>query len=153
MAYYCGECALWQGSRSENNYGERYCPHSGRYESADQNIYGCPAFIYVRRAVVTRTCEMLEINPEPYFKAFDEAKIRHIVPNHMNWLVSYCQIGPWIAAKMKDDPEGKLVAAGILERFIEPARTLCEAGDYEAAADLYREMVAELGVRYNLAAA
>lgn len=45
MADYCGECALWRGSRDENKYGERWCPYSRRYEKADQNSYGCRGFV------------------------------------------------------------------------------------------------------------
>ena len=45
VANYCGECALWRGSRDENKYGERYCVYSRRYEKADQNSYGCRGFV------------------------------------------------------------------------------------------------------------
>lgn len=45
MADYCGECAVWRGSKDENRYGERYCVYSRRYEKADQNTYGCRGFV------------------------------------------------------------------------------------------------------------
>lgn len=55
MANYCGECAVWRGSRDENKYGERYCVYSRRYESADQNTHGCRGFVDGTR----RYCDLL----------------------------------------------------------------------------------------------
>lgn len=57
MASYCGECALWRGSRDENKYGERWCPYSRRYEKADQNTYGCRGFVDGTR----RYCDPLNV--------------------------------------------------------------------------------------------
>ena len=152
MAYYCGECAVWQGSSSENKYGERYCGYSGRYESSDQNTYGCRGFVYTGRVIVTQTCRMLGVNPKAYFAAFDAAKEKFVIPTNTKWLVRYCQIGPQIAAKMAGDQEGRGVAEGIMARYIDPAREMCENGDYEGATVLYRDMVRMLGRKYQLAA-
>ena len=74
MAYYCGECAVWQGSGSENKDGERYCGYSGRYESSDQNTYGCRGFVYTRRAIITQACRMPGTDLKSCFAAFDAAK-------------------------------------------------------------------------------
>ena len=64
VANYCGECALWRGSKDENRYGERYCVYSRRYESADQNSYGCRGFVDGTR----RYCDPLTIEEKLVLK-------------------------------------------------------------------------------------
>ena len=68
VANYCGECALWRGSKDENKYGERYCVYSRRYESADQNTHGCGGFVDGTR----RYCDPLTV--EERFLLVEEMK-------------------------------------------------------------------------------
>lgn len=69
MASYCGECALWRGSKDENKYGERYCVYSRRYESADQNSYGCRGFVDGTR----RYCDPLNVEERVALKEMYES--------------------------------------------------------------------------------
>ncbi len=150
MAYYCGECIVWRGSRDENRYGERWCSYSRRYERSDQNTYGCQGFIYAGRAILTKVCEILELDKTEWFAAFDEVKNDYIMPDKVDWLVEYCSIGPRIAEQMEKDAEGKNTAQMIMEKYLLPAKEKAQKRQYEEASELYQMMVSVLQERYFL---
>lgn len=148
MAYYCGECIVWRGSSDENRYGERWCSYSRRYERSDQNTYGCKGFLYAGRAVLTKVCDLLDLDTTPWFSAFDRVKEAYLVPNEMGLLVDYCSIAPDLVASMNKDPQQETLARQLLEKYLEPAKGMCEDGEYAEAADIYRQMVTALKTRY-----
>ena len=149
MAYYCGECAIWAGSGDVDRYNRHWCPVSRRFEEANQNIYGCRGFVYNGRSIVTRVCEILDIPPAEWFDAFDAVKDAYVVPFHTEWLTSYCVHGPAIASAISRDPKHKSVAMKLLNDYMIPARDLYQQGQMEAAAHLFRYMVAYLIKKYS----
>lgn len=151
MAYYCGECIVWRGSSDENRYGERWCSYSRRYERSDQNTYGCKGFLYAGRAVLTKVCEILQLDPAEWFAAFDAVKEAYLVPSHMDMLVSYCSIGPVLAKKLQDDCEKITLAQNLLDEFLLPAKHLSQSGDFQQAAAKYSAMLSTLKNHYQSA--
>ena len=150
MAYYCGECAVWQGSSDSNKYGERWCAYSRRYEKSDQNTYGCRGFVYVGRAVITAVCEILEQDAEPFFASFDEVKEKYLIPSDLNQLVAYCGIGPRIAAELHTDSDKVCLAKRLMNKYLKPARVMCADADYSAAVNHYSKMIGFLKERYDI---
>lgn len=148
MAYYCGECAVWAGSSDVDRYGRRWCSYSRRYEESNQNTYGCRGFIYNGRTVLTKVCEILDIPKEKWFKAFDAVKESSVVPNHMNWLSSYCRLGPIIAKALNADENRKEKANQLMNEYIKPAYSLWQEGKNDSSALKYREMILYLANAY-----
>lgn len=148
MAYYCGECIVWRGSGDENRYGERLCSYSRRYERSDQNTYGCRGFIYAERAVLTKVCELLSLDAQPWFAAFDRVREQYLLPCRWEWLMAYCAAGPQLAERMDADNERIAVAQTLLQKYLVPARCLAEQGANRQAAEMYRNMVSMLKKRY-----
>lgn len=148
MAYYCGECIVWRGSSDENRYGERWCSYSRRYERSDQNTYGCKGFLYAGRAILTKVCEILSLDTKEYFSAFDTVKDDYIMPERVDWLVTYCAIGPQIAEKITNDVNRKQIAQTIMDQYLQPALLLVHKKAYHQAAELYRQMVCDLQAQY-----
>jgi len=151
MAYYCGECAVWAGSSDVDRYGRRWCSYSRRYEESNQNTYGCKGFIYNGRTVLTKVCEVLGCDTDKWFEAFDAVKDAYVAPQKMEWLTSYCKLGPEIAKGLENDEERQAVAAMVMDRYIKPAYRLWQDGSSEQSALKYREMVKDLAKRYQCA--
>lgn len=141
MAYYCGECIVWRGSSDENKYGERWCSYSRRYERSDQNTYGCKGFLYAGRAVLTKVCEILGLDTQPWFAAFDRVKEAYLVPEQMGLLVRYCDMAPGLVDAMENDPMRETMAQQLLEKYLAPAREMSENGLFREAVEVYRGMV------------
>ena len=150
MAYYCGECIVWRGSSDENKYGERWCSFSRRYERSDQNTYGCKGFLYVGRAVLTKVCEILQLDPTEWFAAFDTVKDTYLISSRMDMLVSYCSIGPILAEKLQLDNEKTAVATNLMKNFLLPAKNLSKNGYFLQAANTYRDMISFLKAKYQV---
>lgn len=148
MAYYCGECIVWRGSSDENKYGERWCSFSRRYERSDQNTYGCKGFLYAGRAVLTKVCEILRLDTQEWFEAFDKVKEAYLVPQHMGMLVSYCGIGPMLAEKMEQDSKRAQVAQELLMGYFQSAQQMAKKGQYCCAAEKYCEAIHYLYKKY-----
>ncbi len=148
MAYYCGECIVWRGSSDENKYGERWCSYSRRYERSDQNTYGCKGFLYAGRAVLTKVCEILQLDTQEWFEAFDTVKEAYLVPQHMDMLVSYCGIGPMLAEKMEQDDRREQVAQELLSGYLQSAQQMAKNGQYCYAVSKYREAIQYLSKKY-----
>ena len=148
MPYYCGECAVWAGSDDIDRFNRRWCPISRRYEGANQNIYGCRGFVYNGRAIVTKVCGILKIPSAEWNEVFDNVKDAYVAPVHMEWLTSYCVLGPMIASAMERDPARESIALRLLNDYMLPARDLYRQGRMEDAARLYRNMVVHLRDMY-----
>lgn len=149
MAYYCGECIVWRGSSDENRYGERWCSYSRRYERSDQNTYGCKGFLYAGRAVLTKVCETLGLDTQPWFAAFDRVKEAYLVPEQMGLLVRYCQAAPGLVAAIEADPQKESFAQQLMDRYLAPARELSENGNYQESVEVYTQMLNHLKKHYN----
>ncbi len=149
MAYYCGECAIWQGSGDVNRYGERWCPYSNRYEKSDQNTYGCRGFVYAQRAILTKVCEILSLPTEEYFRAFDEVKEKYLVPQRMDLLVAYSAVGPMLAEKLDRMENRAEIAKGLMEKYIEPAKNMTAISAFANAVALYCKMVVNMQAIMN----
>jgi len=149
VAYYCGECIVWRGSSDENRYGERWCSYSRRYERSDQNTYGCKGFLYAGRAVLTKVCETLGLDTQPWFAAFDRVKEAYLVPEQMELLVRYCQAAPGLVAAIEADPQKESFAQQLMDRYLAPARELSENGNYQESVEVYTQMLNHLKKHYN----
>lgn len=149
MAYYCSDCVTWINSRDANRYGEKWCSYDRKYRRADQPIYGCRGFVWARRAIITKVCEILGIERPDLFEAFDEVKEQTLVPSKINLLIDYNTMGPIIAERMETDPCKENVAKNILENFMIPAAAYCKTGNYEEAINIYSNMVNILASIYH----
>ena len=150
MAYYCGECVVWVGSSDVDRYGRRWCSYSRKYEESNQNTYGCRGFVYNGRTVVTKVCEILHLPIQKWYDAFDIVKDAYVVPQHMDWLTSYCRIGPRIAEEMDKDVKREEKARKVLRQFMQPAYIHWQNGENEMAAKCYRKMILNLCEQYNI---
>ena len=148
MAYYCGECVVWVGSSDVDRYGRRWCSYSRRYEESNQNTYGCRGFVYNGRTVLTKVCEILDIPTDKWFVAFDAVKDTAVAPHHIEWLSSYCKLGPQIANYLDEDNQRYEVANRMMQDYIKPAYVFWKEGKDEEAALKYREMISCLARKY-----
>ena len=150
MAYYCGDCVTWINSEAGDRYGRKYCDYSGRYEEKNQNIYGCRGFVWARRSIITKVCEILECNPIVYFGAFDDTKEMYLVPSCIDKLIDYNTVGPMVASCMEEYPEKKRLAENMLNGYIIPASKKAIEGDYQEAVSIYERMVKVLALLFNV---
>lgn len=150
MAYYCSDCVTWINSRDANRYGEKWCDHDNKYRAADQNILGCPGFVWARRSIITKVCEILGINNSELFDCFDEVKENYLVPNHIEELCDYNLVGPMICERISNDPNKKAITKNILDCYIIPAAAYTKVGDYEKATSIYHTMVLTLAILYQV---
>jgi len=141
MAYYCGECVVWVGSSDVDRYGRRWCSYSRRYEESNQETYGCRGFVYNGRTILTKICEIMNLPVEKWFESFDAVKDAYVAPQHIEWLTSYCGIGPRIAKAIDADENRQNVAKRMLNDFLKPAYQLWEKSEFQRAAMCYRQMV------------
>lgn len=148
MAYYCGECVVWVGSSDVDRYGRRWCSYSRRYEESNQNTYGCKGFVYNGRTVLTKVCEILDIPTDKWFEAFDDVKDAYVAPQYMEWLTSYCGLGPKIAKSLELDNQRQRVATQLMKNYIAPAYLLWRSGKQAQSALKYREMIEQLAKQY-----
>ena len=157
MAYYCNECAEWISSKDSkmayhngNYVVHKYCNYDRKYRAADQNIFGCRGFVYVRRVLLTKVCEILNLDPKKYFSAFDETKDVYVVPTCIDKLIDYNTIGPVIAEKLDQDERKEEIANCMLNDYIIPAEANARLQKYEEAVSIYQTMIKVLAVMYNL---
>ena len=149
MAFYCSDCVTWVNSKDADRYGRKYCDYSRRYEEPDQNIYGCRGFVWAKRSIITKVCEILNINPTKYFEAFDDTKEILIIPSSVDKLIDYNTVGPAIAEKLEASPAREQIAKNVLHNYIEPAYKKCEEKDYQEAVSMYEYMVKVLALMFN----
>lgn len=149
MAFVCSDCVTWINSRDANRYGEKWCDYDRKYRSADQNIYGCRGFVWARRSIITKVCEILGIDPTKYFNAFDETKEIYLLPSCIDKLIDYNTVGPVVAERMDNCPQKEQLAENMLKGFINPAFECCEKKDYQGAVSIYEKMVKVLAVMFN----
>ena len=148
MSDYCGECAVWVGSSDVDRYGRRWCSYSRKYEESNQNASGCKGFVYNGRTVLTKVCEILDIPTDKWFEAFDAVKDAYVAPHHIEWLTSYCKLGPHIANRLDADVRRRNVADMLMKEYIKPAFLLWKVGKDDQSAKKYREMIAYLAKYY-----
>lgn len=148
MAFYCSDCVTWINSKDANRYGEKWCDYDRKYRSPDQKIYGCRGFVWARRVIITKVCEILGINPTVYFNAFDDTKDFYVVPNCIDMLIDYNTIGPVIADRMNHDEDKEKMAKIALENYIIPAEALAKEGRFDEATMIYKRMIQVLAFTY-----
>ena len=148
MTYYCEECSEWMRSNDvkmsyhNGKYVEhRWCKYDRKYRAYDQETYGCRGFVYVRRAVLTKICEILNINPCELFNAFDEVKENYVMPNKPELLARYNNIATYIVNGLDNYPEKEYIAKTMLNSYIIDAEANIKLKNYEKAVSIYSEMV------------
>lgn len=149
MAFYCSDCVTWVNSKDANRYGEKWCDYDRKYRSADQNIYGCRGFVWARRSIITKVCEILGIERPDLFDSFDEVKENYLVPENIDTLVDYNTVGPVIAERLESDPQKEMIANNLLNTFMIPAAAYVKTQKYEEAVKVYERMVNMLAVFYH----
>ena len=65
-------------------------------------------------------------------------------------LMTYDIIGPMIAEKLGNDPNGKEIALAYFNHYIMPSITAIEEEKYGIAINIYREMTYKLATYYNI---
>lgn len=157
MAYYCNECATWQeSSDAKMSYHNgklvvfRWCSYDRQYRAADQNIYRCTGFVYLRRAIITKICEILGIDNKDLFKSFDSVKEEYLIPTEIGKLVDYNTIGKEITLKLDSHLQKEMIAKNMLDGYIIPAEAYAKLGKYEEAVSIYERMVKVLAVIFNV---
>ena len=149
MAFYCSDCVTWINSQDANRYGEKWCTYDRVYRSADQPIYGCRGFVWARRSIITKVCEILGIERPDLFDNFDEVKENYLVPQNINALIDYNTVGPVIAERLETDPQREAVANNLLNNFMIPAAAQVKTENYQQAVDIYGQMVNMLAIFYH----
>ena len=149
MATYCRDCVTWVNSRDANRYGEKWCDYDRKYRKPDQPIYGCRGFIWIGRVIITKVCEILNVDPKPYFDAFDDTKEIYIIPSCVDKLIDYNTVGPVIAEKLDKCSAKEQIANNILKTYIKPAYEKCLEKDYQGAVTTYEYMIKVLAVMLN----
>lgn len=149
MAFVCGDCVTWITSDVANSYGEKWCDYDQKYRRKDQNIYGCRGFVWARRSIITKVCEILAIDPTKYFQAFDDTKEIYLIPSSIDQLIDYNTVGPVIASSMDNCKEKENLANNMLNGYIIPATELSIQGKHQEAVAIYERMVKVLAVIFN----
>ena len=75
------------------------------------------------------------VNPDNR-EAFDAVKDACVAPQHMEWLTSYCKLGPKIANALDQDERRRELATSIFCNYIAPAYRFWKVGNAEASAAL-----------------
>ena len=149
MAFYCSDCVTWVNSKDANRYGEKWCDYDQKYRSADQKIYDCRGFVWAKRSIITKVCEILNIDPTSYFKAFDDTKEIILIPSCVDKLIDYNTVGPVIAERI-DQAEARIpLAQYILDSYIKPAYERCAEKDYQGAVNIYEKMVKTFAIMFK----
>lgn len=155
MSYYCNECAIWLEStdaRMDRHNGRevihRWCSYDKKYRAADQDVYRCGGFVYVRRVIVTKVCDILAIDKASLFSTFDEVKECCLIQNEMDKLIDYNTIGPVISDRMDHDPDKEKMAKYILDNYIIPAEAYAKMGNFADAVSIYQRMIQILAFTY-----
>ena len=149
MSFVCGDCVTWVNSKDANSYGEKWCDYDKKYRSANQKIYDCRGFVWAKRSIITKVCEILNIDPTGYFKAFDDTKEIYLIPSCVDELIDYNTVGPTIANKIGESENRENVAKNILNSYIKPAYEKCIQKDYQGAVSIYEKMVKVLAIMFN----
>ena len=125
MTYYCSECAVWLESNDAKmmyhngrDVIHRYCKYDRKYRAHDQNVYNCSGFVYVRRAVLTKICEILNINSDELFKAFDDVKENYVINNMPDKMVKYNSVAHYIVNGLDNHPEKEKLAKVMLKQLV-----------------------------------
>lgn len=98
--------------------------------------------------MLTKVCDILGLDPQPWFAAFDRVKEAYLVPEQMGLLVRYCDMAPGLVDAMENDPERELVAQHLLDRYLVPTRRMSENNLFEQATNRYQKMVAFVKEHY-----
>ena len=149
MAFVCSDCVTWVNSKDADRYGRKYCSYSRRYEEPDQKIYGCRNFVWAKRSIITKICEVLNIDPTKYFNAFDDTKEIYLLPSCIDKLIDYNTVGPVIANRIDNSEHKEEIAKNILKTYIEPALEKCNEKDFQGAVSIYEHMVKVLAIMFN----
>ena len=156
MSYYCCDCAEWISSNdSKMSYHNgryivhKWCKHDRTYRAEDQNVYGCSGFSYVRRAILTKICEILNINPCTLFNCFDDIKENYIMCEKPEKLVDYNSISAYIVKGLDSIPNKEELAKRLLNSYIIDAEANIKLHKYEEALNLYEEMVRTLHIMFD----
>ncbi len=158
MTYYCEECARWINSKYPAEYQyhngkkvvHRYCDYDRKMRACDQEVYGCGGFEYVRRAVLTKICEILKVNPTSFFNAFDETKENYLIPMDPELLVTYNDEAEYIVNGLDNLPNKESVAKAMLNSYIVDAEAHVKIGDYCKAVSLYSEMIKVFHITFDV---
>ena len=157
MTYYCEDCAEWLASNDAKmmyhngrNVIHRYCKYDRKYRACDQEVFRCGGFVYVRRAILTKICEILNINPSKLFNEFDEVKENYIIPNSPELLAIYNNVASSIANGLDNHPDKEIIAKTMLDSYIIDAEANIKMHNYERAIDLYSEMVKVLHITFDI---
>ena len=155
MAFKCGDCVTWQNSKNADRYGRKYCHFSKRYEEEEQSIYWmhgrkCPGFVWARRAVLTKICEILNINSTELFKAFDETRDNYVRPFNPELMSKYNNIALFISNGFDSLPNKEEVAKAMFNSYVIDAEANAKMGNYEKAVNIYSEMVKTLYIIFDV---
>lgn len=157
MTYYCEECAEWIASKDAKmlyHNGRlvvhRYCKHDRKYRAIDQEVFRCDGFVYVKRAVLTKICEILNINPIGLFSCFDDAKDNYVIPCEPELLAAYNKIASYIVDGLDKHPDKEVIAKTMFDSYIIDAEANVKIGNYCKATAIYSEMVRVLHVIFDV---
>ena len=153
--FVCGDCATWINSKDADRYGRKYCSFSRRYEESDQSIYWlngrqCPGFAWARRAVLTKICEILNINPNKLFDAFDKARDNYVKPYEPELLNCYYSVAAYIINGLDTLQNKEELAKAMLNSYIIDAEANVIRGDYYKAVAIYSEMIRTLHIIFDV---
>lgn len=157
MTYYCSECAVWLESNDAKmmyhngrDVIHRYCKYDRKYRACDQEVFRCSGFVYVRRAVLTKICEILNINHDEFFNAFDDVKENYIIDNIPEEIIKYNSITSYIVNGLDNHPEKEKLANMMLNSYIIDAEANAKMKNYDKAVSIYSEMIKVLHIIFDV---
>ena len=160
MTYYCSECSEWKNTRYDAKMDyhngrlvvHHYCDYDRKYVACDQvtSRILCGGFVYVGRAVLTKLCEILNVNSDELFSHFDEVKDYHVIPSNPELLVQYTAIANSLAEGFDKLPNKEEVAKAMFNSYIINAEANAKMGNYCEAVRLYSEMVRTLHIMFDV---
>ena len=161
MATFCKDCAVWNDSKkAEMQYhngrlvAHRYCDYDRKWRASDQNIRGtrgdCDGYVPYRRAVLTKMCEILNVDPTKLFIEFDETKDNYVTTCKPELLVAYNEVASYICEGLDNHPDKETIAKTMFDSYIVDAEANVRMGNYCRATELYSEMVRILHIMFDV---
>lgn len=160
MTYYCSECSMWFETKydAEMLYHNgrlvvhHYCSHDKKYVASDQVTSErlCGGFHYVKRAVLTKMCEILNVDPTKLFIEFDETKDNYVTSCKPELLVAYNEVASYICEGLDNHPDKETIAKTMFNSYIVDAEANVRIGNYCRATELYSEMVRVLHIMFDV---
>lgn len=155
MAYYCGECEVWRASNDTDRYGRRWCYYSKKYESSDQQTFGCRGFSSKEYHwyIVSAICKKLGLSDDYECVSLLHNFRINVLEKDARYdeiLREYDIVGPFLAQMIETDDESKELCERLLQVYLVKVLDLIKENKNDEALNRYIEMVNLLRTIYGV---